>query len=59
VSHAYPVQVDHCECTWKHHEGVPCPNPPLEEPGLVIMPSLCVSCLHVCEGEREDEMECL
>lgn len=43
-----------CECTWSFHQGQPCPNPPFESPGIWLSPPLCVPCLHVCAGERED-----
>lgn len=49
-----------CECTWRTHEGVPCPNPPAEhDNGIVVSPALCMSCLFVCEGERDDEADCI
>jgi hypothetical protein len=46
-----------CECDWTHHEGVPCPNDAADHSPVVVSPALCMSCLFVCAGERDDELD--
>lgn len=48
---------DRCECDWKWHSGEPCPNPPADHGDVVMLPSMCMECLFVCCGERDDELE--
>lgn len=48
----YPL----CECDWKWHEGKPCNTEAHDHgPGLIVSPALCMQCLMVCCGERDDE----
>jgi hypothetical protein len=45
-----------CECDWKYHQGQPCPAEAHDHgPGVRTSPELCMQCLFVCCGEREDE----
>jgi hypothetical protein len=48
---------DHCECTWKFHEGQPCRGIPADTGSVMASPTLCTRCLFVCEGERDDEAD--
>jgi hypothetical protein len=45
-----------CECDWApFHHGRHCTNDAADHgPGITTSPALCIPCLFVCEGERDD-----
>lgn len=43
-----------CECDWEYHQGTPCPNEAWDHGSVRTSPQLCMPCLHVCCGERDD-----
>jgi len=43
-----------CECDWVWHQGQPCATPAADHGAVHVSPALCMQCLHICEGERED-----
>lgn len=57
MSEILPPVPARCECDWKFHEGDPCGNDAAEYDDLIVSPALCVPCLHVCCGERDDELD--
>lgn len=44
-----------CECDWTWHRGQPCPTPAADHGTVRTSPELCMQCLFVCCGDREDQ----
>lgn len=48
-----------CECDWGYHRGKPCTAAAADHGSVTTSPALCLQCLFVCEGERDDAADAL